>query len=130
MRPTAPAPPSSSPLTADRAGRVPEPSRIRDFLRRRTGRPGPPNSGILWNDPSRGYCGWFEGGWGAWHELSVRTFADGATGHVTVTLDGSVVPGLDLVENIGTDPIGRITLGDETNSDVYSAAYDDFAVTG
>ena len=67
---------------------------------------------------------------GSWHELSVSTFADGATGHVTVTLDGSVVPGLDLVENIGTDPIGRITLGDETNSDVYSAAYDDFAVTG
>ena len=25
---------------------------------------------------------------GVWHELSVRTFADGATGHVTVMLDG------------------------------------------
>ena len=33
----------------------------------------------------------------------MRTFADGATGHVTVTLDGVPVAGLDLVENIGTD---------------------------
>ena len=66
---------------------------------------------------------------GAWHELSVRTFADGATGHVTVKLDGITVPGLDLVENIGTNPIGRVTLGDETNADVYSAAYDDLVVT-
>ena len=67
---------------------------------------------------------------GVWHELSVRTFADGATGHVTVTLDGVPVAGLDLVENIGTDAIGRVTLGDETNADVYSAAYDNLVVTG
>ena len=67
---------------------------------------------------------------GVWHELSVRTFADGATGHVTVKLDGVPVAGLDLVENIGTDPIGRVTLGDETNADVYSAAYDNLVVTG
>jgi Purple acid Phosphatase, N-terminal domain len=67
---------------------------------------------------------------GVWHELSVRTFADGATGHVTVKLDGVTVPGLDLVENIGTDPIGRVTLGDDNTADVYSAAYDDLVVAG
>jgi hypothetical protein len=65
-----------------------------------------------------------------WHELSVRTFADGATGLVTVMLDGVPVAGLDLVENIGTDAIARVTLGDETNVDVHSTAYDDLEVTG
>jgi hypothetical protein len=67
---------------------------------------------------------------GVWHELSVRTFADGTTGQVTVMLDGVSVAGLDLVENIGTDAIGRVTLGDETNVDVHSTAYDDLEVTG
>ena len=67
---------------------------------------------------------------GVWHELSVRTFADGTTGHVTVMLDGVSVAGLDLVENIGTDAIGRVTLGDETNVDVHSTAYDDLEVAG
>jgi hypothetical protein len=63
-----------------------------------------------------------------WHVLSIRTFADGATGHVTVLLDGVPVPGLDFVEDLGSNPIGRITLGDETNPAVYSAAYDDLVV--
>jgi hypothetical protein len=45
-------------------------------------------------------------------------------------LDGVSVAGLDLVENIGTDAIGRVTLGDETNVDVHSTAYDDLEVTG
>ena len=67
---------------------------------------------------------------GAWHELSVRAFANGAGGHVTVKLDGVTVPGLDLVENLGAGPIGRVTLGDETKADVYSAAYDNLVVTG
>ena len=49
---------------------------------------------------------------------------------MTVKLDGVPVAGLDLVENIGTDAIGRVTLGDETNADVYSAAYDNLVVTG
>jgi hypothetical protein len=66
---------------------------------------------------------------GVWHVLSVRTFANGASGRVTVMLDGITVAGLDLAENIGTDPIGRVTLGDETNADVYSTAYDDLVVT-
>jgi hypothetical protein len=67
---------------------------------------------------------------GVWHELSARTFADGATGHVTVMLDGVPLAGLDLVENIGTDAIGRVTLGDEINADVYSVAYDNLDVRG
>jgi hypothetical protein len=40
------------------------------------------------------------------------------------------VAGLDLVENIGTDAIGRVTLGDEGNPDVYSTAYDNLDVRG
>ena len=67
---------------------------------------------------------------GSGNELSVRTFADGTTGHATVMLDGVSVAGLDLVENIGTDAIGRVTLGDETNVDVHSTAYDNLEVTG
>jgi hypothetical protein len=67
---------------------------------------------------------------GVWHELSVLTFVNGATGRVTVKIDGVTVPGLDLVENIGTEPIDRITLGDEASADVYSTAYDNLVVRG
>jgi hypothetical protein len=64
---------------------------------------------------------------GDWHELQVQVQVMG-TGSTTLTqLDGIVVPALSQTENLGTDPVGRIQLGEDTPSRVFDVSFDDVA---
>ena len=64
---------------------------------------------------------------GVWHQLEIHARVNGAGGASDAWLDGVAVPALSLAQNFGSTGIGRVELGNNTASRVYSALLDDVA---
>lgn len=65
----------------------------------------------------------------SWHTLELH-LAVGASGTLAVWVDGSLVSGLNLTgQNLGTTPMGRIQIGDNSGGRTYSIALDDVAAS-
>lgn len=65
---------------------------------------------------------------GAWHELQVRLRINGTSGSVETWFDGALVPALSGTANFGTNPVGRVQIGDNTGGRTFDVAFDDVAV--
>ena len=65
---------------------------------------------------------------GAWHELQVRLKIAGSSGEVETWLDGGRVAALSRTDNFGTNPIGRVQIGDNTGARTFDLAIDDVVV--
>ena len=65
---------------------------------------------------------------GVWHELQVRVLIDGAAGQAEFWLDGNRVTSLSKTEAFGTNPIGRLQLGEKDPGVNFDVAYDDVTV--
>ena len=65
---------------------------------------------------------------GVWHELLLRVLVNGATSRVDVWYDGANVTALTRGESLGTTPLGRLQLGNDTPGRVYDVAFDALAV--
>ena len=59
-----------------------------------------------------------------WHELQVRAVT-GANGRVETWLDGQPVTALTKDQNLGTNPVGRIQIGDNSAGRTFDVAFDD-----
>ena len=67
---------------------------------------------------------------GGWHLLVLHAIINGTSGSVDVSLDGTAVPGLTLTgQNLGTNPITALQLGDTSTGRTYSIDFDDVAVS-
>jgi len=67
---------------------------------------------------------------GAWHTAQFHIAVNGAASTTEVWLDGTPVGDLSLTTNLGTNPIGRIELGDTNSSTTpraYNVAFDEVA---
>lgn len=64
---------------------------------------------------------------GAWHYLDVHAVI-GTSGSVRVSIDGAPVPGLDLVEALGSTPAGRAEIGNRPGGRTYQLVFDDVSV--
>jgi hypothetical protein len=62
---------------------------------------------------------------GAWHQVEVQVTISGASSTVRVLLDGSTVNALTRTLDLGTTPIGRLILGDNSNNRTFQVAYDE-----
>ena len=65
---------------------------------------------------------------GVWHELQVRVLINGPAGQAEVWLDGNRVDLLSKTEAFGTNPIGRIQLGENASGVNFDVAYDNLTV--
>ena len=65
---------------------------------------------------------------GVWHELQVRVQINGSAGQAEFWLDGNRVDLLSRTEAFGTNPIGRIQLGENASGIKFDAAYDDVTI--
>ncbi len=61
----------------------------------------------------------------AWHQLQTHLKINGASSLVEIWLDGSQVAALSKTDALGTNPIGRLQLGDSATTDVYDITFDD-----
>jgi len=67
---------------------------------------------------------------GGWHRLVLHAIINGMSGSVDVSLDGTAVPGLTLTgQNLGTNPITALQLGDTSTGRTYTIDFDDVAVS-
>jgi len=64
----------------------------------------------------------------SWYAARFRVLVGGADSRIDVWLDGAQVDALSKPESLGTNPIGRIQLGDEASGKAYDVIYDDVAV--
>ena len=65
---------------------------------------------------------------GAWHEVQVHLTVNGAAGQVEVWYDGVRLDDLSKTQqNFGTDPIGRLQLGENAAGKTFDIAFDDVA---
>jgi acid phosphatase type 7 len=65
---------------------------------------------------------------GVWHEVQVHLTVDpttAAAGQVAVWYDGAPVATLTTAQNLGTTPVGRLQLGDNTGTATFDLALDD-----
>ena len=65
---------------------------------------------------------------GVWHTIELHATINGTAGATEVWLDGNKIAALSLTQNLGTTPIGRVQLGDNSGSRAYDIALDDVAV--
>ena len=65
---------------------------------------------------------------GAWHEVQVRLRVDGANGQTEVWLDGARIDALSNTESLGTSPIGRVQVGENSPGRTFDVAFDDIVV--
>jgi fibronectin type 3 domain-containing protein len=67
--------------------------------------------------------------YGAWHTVQVHVTVDGASSRTEVWLDGVAVPALAQTDvDLGTNPIGRLELGDPAGDKTYEIAYDEVVI--
>ena len=67
---------------------------------------------------------------GGWHLLVLHAIVNGTSSSVDVSLDGTAVPGLTLTgQNLGTNPITALQLGDTSTGRTYTIDFDDLAVS-
>jgi hypothetical protein len=64
---------------------------------------------------------------GVWHDVQVRVRINGANSQTEVWLDGARVDALSETESLGTTPIGRIQLGDNSTGRIYDVVLDNAA---
>ena len=62
---------------------------------------------------------------GSWHQVQVRLTISGPSSTVQVLLDGSPVNSLTQTLDLGTNPIGRLILGDNNAGRTFQAAFDE-----
>lgn len=62
---------------------------------------------------------------GAWHTLEIFGSINGASGQISVWLDGVPVAALTSTQSLGTNPIGYLQLGDTSTSAISTVAFDD-----
>src|SRR5204863_10191904 len=71
---------------------------------------------------------------GAWHTVQAHVLVNGTSSQTDLWLDGSPVPDLSLAGiDLGTNPIGRLDLGDLnsiTTPKTFDVAFDDVAYDG
>jgi hypothetical protein len=60
-----------------------------------------------------------------WHEIRVRVLVAGASSQTEVWLDGAKIDALSRTESLGTDPIGRLYIGETATGRTYDMAFDD-----
>jgi hypothetical protein len=61
---------------------------------------------------------------GVWHDLEMRVTIAGAASQTEVWLDDVRIDALSKTESLGTTPIGRIQLGDNSTGRSYDVAFD------
>lgn len=67
---------------------------------------------------------------GSWHKLVLHVTIGATTGSADVALDGTQVADLTLTgQNLGSNPINALQLGDNTGGRTYVVDFDDIAVT-
>ena len=67
---------------------------------------------------------------GGWHSLVLHAIINGTSSSVDVSLDGTAVPGLTLTgQNLGTNPITSLQLGETATGRTYTIDFDDVAVS-
>ncbi|HJR79382.1 MAG TPA: DNRLRE domain-containing protein [Anaerolineales bacterium] len=62
---------------------------------------------------------------GVWHELQTHLFINGTSSQIEIWYDGELIPSLSVTANFGTNPIGRVHLGDSSASNIYNIALDE-----
>lgn len=62
---------------------------------------------------------------GTWHELQIRARIHGGSGQSETWFNGVRIATLSKTENLGTNAIGRIQLGENSSSRTYDVAFDD-----
>jgi chitodextrinase len=67
---------------------------------------------------------------GGWHQVVLHVTIDGSSGSVDVSLDGTPVSDLSLTgQNLGSNPITSLQLGDNTGGRTYDIDFDDISVS-
>jgi hypothetical protein len=66
---------------------------------------------------------------GAWHALQIRVRINGASGESETWLDGARIASLSRTEDLGTTPIGRIQIGENSTGRTYDVVIDDVVAT-
>jgi hypothetical protein len=64
---------------------------------------------------------------GAWHELQLHVLVNGASSGIEVWLDGTRISALSFTTSLGTTPVGRVLVGNNSAATL-DAAYDDVVV--
>jgi parallel beta-helix repeat protein len=62
---------------------------------------------------------------GAWHTLQVHVSINGAASQTEVWLDDTKIAALSQTQSLGTNPIGRLELGDNSTTHTYDVALDE-----
>jgi hypothetical protein len=62
---------------------------------------------------------------GTWHTLQVHVVVNGAASQTETWLDDVQISQLSRTESLGTDPIGRVQLGENSTGRTYDVAFDD-----
>ena len=62
---------------------------------------------------------------GMWHEAQVRVRINGTGGETEVWLDGARIADLSLTQSLGSNPIGRVNVGENVTGRSYDVAFDD-----
>jgi hypothetical protein len=65
---------------------------------------------------------------GQWHTLELHAVIADASGRTELWLDGQLVGALSRTQNLGTAPIARVQIGDNTGARAYDVAIDDVRV--
>lgn len=67
---------------------------------------------------------------GGWHQVVLHVVVNGTSSSVDVSLDGTAVPDLSLTgQNMGTNPITSLQMGDTATGRTYDIDFDDVAVS-
>ncbi|MEO7664973.1 MAG: hypothetical protein ABIV26_07575, partial [Candidatus Limnocylindrales bacterium] len=65
---------------------------------------------------------------GTWHEVQLRVRINGTSSESEVWLDGLRIGDLSLTQSLGSTPLGRVQLGENTTARIYDVAFDDVAL--
>jgi fibronectin type 3 domain-containing protein len=67
---------------------------------------------------------------GGWHKVVLHVTINGSSGSVDVSLDANPVSDLSLTgQNLGTNPVTSLQMGDNTSGRTYDIDFDDVSVT-
>jgi fibronectin type 3 domain-containing protein len=66
---------------------------------------------------------------GTWHDLEVHVLISGTTSHTDVWLDGTSVSSMTKTDNLGTNAVGRVYLGEPSSGRTFDVAFDDEIVS-
>ncbi len=67
---------------------------------------------------------------GSWHQVVLHVIINGSSGSADVSLDGTPVSDLSLTgQNLGTNPVTSLQMGDNTAGRTYDVDFDDISVS-